>query len=193
MFLTAQRAREGGKHKACGYHWHSGHVNLDFKFQPFSHTVIRVIHIKHRVIESPPPPIGDSPKLLRLTLIATLSTSQIPCHPSPIPASTYKEPIVGPLFRDYALQMPFPHLEHPHILSRSSPPPLIYLSRINSDIISTKLVSKHPIEHEAIETVHLIICIPYQTLCQPHISKARPSDCNIAGIQYSCARPPVLA
>lgn len=118
MFLTAQRAREGGKYKACGYHWYSGHVNLDFKFQPPSQTVIRVIHIKHRVTESPPPPIGDSPKLLRLTLIAILSTSQIPCHPSPIPASTYKEPIVGPLLHDYALQMLFPHLEHPYILSR---------------------------------------------------------------------------
>lgn len=45
--------------------------------------------------------------------------------------------------------------------------PLIHLSRINSDIISAELVSKHPIEHEAIETVHLIICISCQTLCHP--------------------------
>lgn len=31
---------EGGKHKACGYHWYSGRANLDFRFNPFSTLVL---------------------------------------------------------------------------------------------------------------------------------------------------------
>lgn len=64
--------------------------------------------------------------------------------------------------------------------------PLIPLSRINSDIISTKLVSKHPIEHEAIETVHLIIYIPCQTLCHPLSTLTIPKPGTVIATSLAC-------